>query len=216
MMKSRLIAAVVLLALIVASNCSADVVLLSDDFNAENGGTAQTSYDSFANWNVIRGNVDLIGNGNFDFFPGNGLYVDSDGTNASAPGLMESKTTFDLLTSEMYTLSFRLANTDDRFGGTENPNRLTVSIGSFAETFTRIGLQDFESITRTFQVSADMMGQTISFDQLGASDAIGVLIDDVQFSCDTCVVPEPSSVFLLGLVLTSGVLCRRESRLLAN
>ena len=216
MMISRFIAAVVLLALIVASHCSAEVVLLSDDFNAENGGAAQTSYDAFAKWNVIRGSVDLIGNGEFDFFPGNGLYIDSDGTNASAPGLLESKTTFDLLTSEMYTLSFRLGNTDDQFGGTENPNRLMVSIGSFAETFTRIGLQDFESITRTFQVSADMMGQTISFDQLGASDAIGVLIDDVQFSCDTCVVPEPSSVFLLGLILTGSVLCRRESRRLAN
>ena len=51
-------------------------VIFSDNFNAENGGTGVLNYNSFNNWTVTDGTVDLIGNGFFDFYPGNGLYVD--------------------------------------------------------------------------------------------------------------------------------------------
>ena len=61
-----------------------------DDFNAENGGVGQTNYTGFANWAVQDGTVDLIGNGFFDFFPGNGLYVDVDGSSGDAGKMITS------------------------------------------------------------------------------------------------------------------------------
>ena len=60
----------------------------TDNFSSENGGVAQLAYTGFANWNVTAADVDLIGNGNFDFFPGNNLYVD---LNGSAPGQIRSE-----------------------------------------------------------------------------------------------------------------------------
>src|SRR5678816_2126767 len=60
-------------------------IIFSDNFNAENGGVGVFNYNSFANWSVSGGTVDLIGSpGFFDFFPQNGLYVDLDGTSFMA------------------------------------------------------------------------------------------------------------------------------------
>ncbi|MEH2044530.1 hypothetical protein [Nostoc sp.] len=62
-----------------ASAKAASVVLLEDNFNTENSGNEALNYNSFANWNVTNGTVDLIGNnGVFDFLASNGLYVDTD------------------------------------------------------------------------------------------------------------------------------------------
>jgi hypothetical protein len=57
-------------------------VLISDDFNSENNGSGMINYQSFKNWIVKDGSVDLIGNGFYDMpgGGGNGLYVDLDGT----------------------------------------------------------------------------------------------------------------------------------------
>lgn len=44
--------------------------------------TAQLNYDGFINWDVTRGRVDLVGLGVWDVRPGNGLYVDMQGTGA--------------------------------------------------------------------------------------------------------------------------------------
>ena len=70
----------------------------SDNFNAENGTVAALGYNSFANWNVTTNDVDLIGNGSFDFFPGNGLYVD---LNGAAPGQLTSKTAYAFNTGDV-------------------------------------------------------------------------------------------------------------------
>lgn len=42
--------------------------------------TAALNYEGFINWDVTAGRVDLIGNGLWDVRPGNGLYVDLQGT----------------------------------------------------------------------------------------------------------------------------------------
>src|ERR1700722_9142112 len=47
---------------------------------AENGGSGALNYTGFANYNVTQGSVDLIGNGYFDNYPGDGLYVDLAGS----------------------------------------------------------------------------------------------------------------------------------------
>ena len=87
-----------------ASNAGAVsfVTSLSDNFDTENGGSPQLNYYNFNNWTVgtsshsassSGGSVDLIGNGSFDAFPGNGLYVDMCGS-TGACGSLTSKSAF--------------------------------------------------------------------------------------------------------------------------
>ena len=70
-------------------------VLIVDNVDSENGGQSQPNYTGFAFWDVVSGCVDLHGPGGVDPLPGNGLYIDMDGTCNSA-GTLESKETFQL------------------------------------------------------------------------------------------------------------------------
>jgi len=83
--------------------------LLFDNFNVE---TAQwvPELQPVCNWNVTRGTVDLLGNGYYDGLPGNGLFVDLDGSTSSA-GRLESAQTF-TLTPGTYQLKYQLANSN--------------------------------------------------------------------------------------------------------
>ena len=65
-------------------------VIFSDNFDGENGGVGALNYAGFANFTVSNGSVDLIGNGYFDYLPGNGLYIDLDGSTSDAGVLTES------------------------------------------------------------------------------------------------------------------------------
>ena len=42
------------------------------------------NYNSFSQFSVTNGTVDLIGNGFFDFYPSQGRYVDLDGSTGNA------------------------------------------------------------------------------------------------------------------------------------
>lgn len=72
----------------------------------------QLNYNTFQNWNVLNGWVDLQGNDFFDYLSGNGLYVDLiAGTQPSGNenGMLSSKTPFALNSGDTYRLSVRLA-----------------------------------------------------------------------------------------------------------
>lgn len=182
--------------------------LLQDDFNQENNGVANLAtlnYTQFSNWNVINGSVDLIGNGYFDFLPGNGLYVDLDGSTFKA-GTLQSKTTFNFQAGDTVNLSFQLA-------GNQRNNVIdpvTVSLGSlFSETFLLPEFQGFTTYTRSFSV-ASATSARLNFQETGA-DNIGLLLDNVTL---TKSVPEPGSIMgILGFGafgLTS--LCKRKQQ----
>ena len=81
-------------------------LLLEGSFDTENNGIGALNYEAFENWSVSDGAVDLIGNGFFDFFPGNGLYIDLDGS-ASDAGIFESVSV--RLTPGDYLLEFNLS-----------------------------------------------------------------------------------------------------------
>ncbi|MDJ1174791.1 hypothetical protein [Roseofilum capinflatum] len=57
-------------------SASAQTILLEDNFNSENVGVPKLNHFGLANWDVVDGSVDLIGNGYYDFFPGQGLFLD--------------------------------------------------------------------------------------------------------------------------------------------
>lgn len=110
MFRSARIARLVLgiaVACIFVSFCGTSRAGFLDTFNTENGGVGKLDYTSFANWIVTAGSVDLIGNGLFDIYPGNGLYVDLNGS-TGVSGTLTSKVLFSPGT---YEFSFEIGNT---------------------------------------------------------------------------------------------------------
>lgn len=178
------------LTLFMAGGAQANIIL-SDDFNAENSGTGVVNYTGFANWTVSDGAVDLIGNGYFDFQPGNGLYVDMDGSTGDA-GKMTSST-FSLAAGS-YQLSFELA------GNHRNNNQESVTVqvamGSLLNEIISLNRTDpFQLFTYNFSL-ATATSAALSFE--GAyGDNIGMLLDNVVFKS----VPEPATLALLGIGL---------------
>ncbi len=146
-------------------------VLLQDTFDSENGGRGAGNYAAFANWDVTRGSVDLLGNGFFDFFPDHGLYLDMDGSTFLA-GRLESKAAFQL-DPGAYTLKFDVAGSQR--GDT---NTMTVSLGNlYREAFTLNSDVPFETITRIITVDSATAARLV-FDHAGG-DNIGLLLDNV-------------------------------------
>ena len=180
--------------MLVAPISAQAVIILQDDFNSENGGSGDVlNYSGFANWTVINGTVingtvingtvDLIGiGGSFDFYPGNGLYVDLDGSTGLA-GLMQSQITFSPGT---YLISFDL-------GGSQrgDTNEVTVTLGTYSEVFTLSSLNPLSFFTRTVTTAAS---GALSFYNAGGDDNEGAILDNVSVSA----VPEPGTFLLLG------------------
>ena len=53
---------------------------LHENFGNENGGVAELNYTAFRHFTVTAGQVDVIGDGTNDLYPGHGLYVDMCGS----------------------------------------------------------------------------------------------------------------------------------------
>lgn len=170
-------------------------VIFQDTFDAENGGVGVLNYTGFSNWTVTNGSVDLIGNGFFDFQPGNGLYIDMDGSTSNA-GLM----TVDPIAvgPGNYTFEFDMAG-NWRTTGLE---QVQVSVFGASTTYLNFTVQagspniPFTHLAFSFVVGApDLL--TFSFEGVGG-DNIGLLLDDVQLS-----VPEPGVMVLLATGLAA-------------
>jgi hypothetical protein len=178
------------LLLLVASTARANLI---DNFNSENGGVGQLNYSDFANWTIANassgGTVDLIGNGFFDFYPGNGLYIDLDGTGNGVPGLLTTQQTF---AAGTYTLSFDLAGSAR--GVDEH---VAVNFGPFSQTFFLPSSQGYTLFTETVTLAAPAQ---LSFQNVESGN-IGAILDNVSVA--STAAPEPRSLTLLGL----GTLC---------
>lgn len=153
--------------------------------------SAELSYTGFINWDVIRNDVDLQGVGTngrpeFDYLPGNGLYVDLQGT---APGKMRSKTTYNFTSGKTYRLSMDLAGWqagESRISFTVTTsieNALTDQVTTFTDKF-----QPFTTYSWEFTPSSNVSGRIIiDEDQVGATGAPyspyslpGILMDRVK------------------------------------
>ena len=158
-----------------ASNVAFFVVpdtAVTDDVTMFAGGV--NNYTGLPNWNVTRGSVDLFGNGFNDFLPGNGLYLDLDGS-TSAAGRLESKASFDL-TPGTYQLQFNIAGSQ-RF----DSNTVTVSLGTaFSEAFTFTSATPRTTVTRTITVAAGQSARLV-FDHAGGDNS-GLLLTSVKLT----------------------------------
>jgi hypothetical protein len=177
-------------------------LLLQDNFNTENGGVGILNYTGFANWNVAPTTyVDLIGNGYFDFYPGQGLYVDLDGTGTSQ-GKMISNDSWNLIAGRTYTIDFWL-------GGSQRDdglNSVTVSLGSWSNTYTLDDTDPLTNYVENLTFLSTEIGANLIFDASGyTSDWRGLILDDVTLS-----VPEPSTLLIFGAGLVGIGLMRRR------
>jgi len=149
-------------------------VIFEDDFNSENGGHDRGVWTDFQKWDVTRPSVDLIGNGGYDIYPGNGIYVDLAGFTNSG-GQLTTRASFDLVPGT-YVLEFDLGRNWD---GTRFP--LIVSLGSaYSEQFDETILLAFKRVSRTIVVNAQTNAHLV-FDQTGTSNS-GHVIDNVKLT----------------------------------
>ncbi len=196
-MKKKILIAIVFGIIGFWANMVCAAILFEDDFNSENGGAPTLNYSGFINWDLTDGSVDLIGNGYYDFYPDEGLYIDLDGSTSNA-GRLESKVTFEL-NPGIYVLEFDLAGHSSR-----GPNTLNISIGSvFEESITST---ETNSVLTTYSHSFNVLEAAtgkITFDHSGG-DNQGITLDNVSLSSE---VPIPSGVWLLctGLIGLVGI-----------
>lgn len=147
--------------------------IFTDDIDTENGGVGEANYEGWANWTVIEGCVDLHGPGDVDPIPGNGVYMDLDGTCDEA-GTMETKTTFDLAVGD-YTLEFLLAGNNQ----VAQADTLDVTIAEVLDERIVLDWQEPLSLLGLdFSVSSATSGKIV-LTHLGG-DGQGILIDAVR------------------------------------
>jgi hypothetical protein len=176
-------------------------VVFSDNFDTENLGL---NYTSFANFNVTGGSVDLIGQPSFfNFYPGSGRFVDLDGSagsNNNPAGQISTKSSFG---AGNYLLTFNL-------GGSArgDTNTVEVRLGNFSQFITLASNAGLTTQSFAFATT----GGALSFTNLGQSDNVGLILDNVQLAS---AVPEPATwAMMLTGFLGLGVLARRRRRVL--
>ncbi len=200
-MKTHLLAAAALVAgLGLAASASASTVL-SDNFDAAVPDQLNWAGDSVFLPTSPPGTVDLIGaGGSFDFYPGNGSYLDLDGSSGTGNDPAGEITSIASFGPGFYTLSFFL-------GGNARgavPQTTRVILGDFA---TDITLASADPLTKyTFSFNTASSGSLI-FRELGPSNQQGNILDNVALA-----VPEPATwaMMILGFGGVGAVIRRRH------
>jgi len=173
-------------------------VIFSDNFDSYPATTNATDFGG--NWTVTNGTVDVIGNGFFDFYPGNGLYIDLDGS-TNDPGDFTSKALS--VNAGTYTLAFALS------GSTlGDSNTVDVSFGGYSETFTLVSNSPITTYTRTVNFASNSLASVVF--KNGGSDNMGALL----FNVTVTSVPEAetAAMMLAGLGIMGSIVRRRKSR----
>jgi hypothetical protein len=193
------------LLLLGSSGVAHAIVVFEDNFDSENGGVGALNYTGFTNWSVTSGTVDLIGNGYFDFLPGNGLYVDMDGSTGSAGTLLSLNLN---LTAGDYALSYLLAG-NHRNGSLEQVTG-SVETGFSTRVVSLAQGTPFTSFTDVFSLGGDTT-VNIQFAATGG-DNIGMLLDNVVLERRSASVPEPGTLMLFATGLAGVGVARRRRK----
>ncbi len=174
--------------------------IFTDNFDADALLLNQTTFAG--GWAVSAGTVDLIGQtGFYDLIPGNGRYVDLDGSTSNAGEFSKAL----LLTGGVtYTASFQLAGSHRG-----DSNTVDVAFGTTLNSYTLASADPLGSLSLAFTPGATGLF-SLSFANRGG-DNLGALLDNVEV---TTAVPEPSTyaLMLAGLVGMGAVVRRRAKR----
>lgn len=147
-------------------------VLLYDDFNSENTTGYIYNYNSFVNWNIIDGTVDIVPGSSYGYNE-SGFVVDLDGSTWES-GTMTTKEVFNL-SPGVYTLEFVLA------ANRTYSNTVVVELGNvFSKTYTIPGNALWNVFTENIVVNSATTG-ALSFKNSGG-DNQGAILDNVKLS----------------------------------
>jgi hypothetical protein len=224
------------LAAAIASPASATIVL-SDNFDAENGGATALNYTGFANWTVPpflgpASAVDIVNGANNPYgISCSGICVDLDGSTGTG-GLIATRNFYSFSAGDRVTLSVDISG--NQRGGVESYILGALFAGAY-DIFDLTITDPFGSFN--FGPAAGpggsiLVGDQIPFDRpfgryslsfralaggavssgigTDSMDNIGPLIDNVVL--DITAVPEPASwaMMIAGFVLTGGAMRRRK------
>lgn len=188
-------------ALATLSFCAASHALpvFADDFDADALQLNQTTF--LGGWSVVGGSVDLIGaGGSWDLIPGNGRYVDLDGSTNDAGVLTK---VLNLTGGVTYSASFRLAGNQRGYAD----DVVDVSFGATSGVYTLASADALLGHALAFTPGASG-SYALSFANRGG-DNVGALLDNVSVTA----VPEPSALALAsaGLFMVGFVARRRKA-----
>jgi hypothetical protein len=198
------LAATAFLAGATISQASYAGVVFSDNFDAAGPGDHLNWVgDSVFTSTSPPGSVDLIGiGGSFDFLPGNGSYVDLDGSTGSGNNPAGQLTSVLSVGPGTYNITFDLAG--NRRGAATQET--VVSLGGFSQAISLASGVGFTPYTYTFTTAT---GGNLQFTETGPSDQQGNLLDNVVLTA----VPEPSTwaMMILGFFGVGFMAHRRKS-----
>lgn len=182
-----------------ASAAAGPTVIFADNFD-----TNALSTNIVPNgWSVNAGTVDIIGFRNFyDLLPGNGKYVDLDGSTKDA-GILSRD--LSLLAGNQYTLTFDLAG-NQRNATTDV---VTIAFGTSQLVLNVAGNQSFALSSLSFSPSTSGLYR-LSFSNAGG-DNIGALLDRVQVVAAPVPEPDTYAMLVAGLGIVGLIARRRKS-----
>jgi hypothetical protein len=167
--------------------------VFSDNFDAN----ALSLNSTPTGWAVTQGTVDTIGDSNFfDFLPGNGRYIDLDGSTGDAGVLSK---VFSFTAGTKYTVSFDLAGNMRNAGN----DIVDVNFGTTSTTYTLSSTDGFANHSLAFLPSISG-NYVLSFGDRGA-DNMGALLDDVKV-----VTPIPAAIWLFASGLAGLMAAKRK------
>lgn len=175
-----------------------------DDLAAAGGGFV-LNFNSFDQFSVADGTVDLINTGAFGITCATGgACVDLDGSTSDS-GIMSS-ITLNFQAGVDYTFSAVLSG-NQRNGSTETGSYgITGGILDLSYSLTD---DAFQTLSTTFSVGADTSG-SVFFENDGG-DNFGAILDRVTVTSDMAAVPLPATVFMM-LGALAGMLGLRRRR----
>jgi hypothetical protein len=180
--------------LVFSSVASHAAVIFADNFNSTPQGLNTTPNG----WVLDYGSVDVIGSGYFDFYPGNGNYLDMNGSTSQSGGIHTS-TVFSFLAGKTYTLRFNYGN-----------NANSANNGSIESLVASVLPFNIDSISQKGSIASLLLGifsftpssnfsSALYFKASGTNDGDngGLILDNVSLS----VVPVPAALplFAAGL-----------------
>lgn len=160
-----------------------------------------------ANWTVTNGTVDVVGNGDQDYLPGNGLFVDLDGSTNDAGQL---RTSFQLNADVTYIATYQLAGSQREelslMIERSTTDIVDVFFGSSFLSHTLNANDPITTFSQSFTPTSDGFYELMFQNQGG--DLIGAILTEVTVA----TVPEPASVatMLLGLSVLGATLNKRQ------
>ncbi len=195
--------------LIGVTGAQASVVVFSENFNSATQGTNAPS--PIGQFTVTAGTVDVVPVGSsFDFYPGNGNYVDLDGSSYQLGTL----TSIPTIAAGTYTLSFNLSGyTYNNQYGLEQTQ---VTLGNFTKLITptvdtSVTPSAMGFYTYTFTTTGGpIVFQAVNPNDQGVGTNVGNILDNVLL---TTAVPEPATwaMMILGFLGVGFMAYRRKS-----